>query len=149
MSSLFTYWFLLEINLFEFIRVAGKSSKSELINVPETLLLNTSRYLFCQFSDFVKSFSDRTKREHNKIMFKMNYCAPNYPVLIQYWYSIRCFTIYLLLLLQVVYVTATFPYLVLIIFFFRGITLHGFDRGLEHLFVPEVILTRCSFTLLI
>lgn len=39
---------------------------------------------------------------------------------------------------QVVYVTATFPYLVLIIFFFRGITLHGFERGLEHLFVPEV-----------
>ncbi|XP_048755020.2 sodium-dependent neutral amino acid transporter B(0)AT3-like [Ostrea edulis] len=38
---------------------------------------------------------------------------------------------------KVVYVTATFPYLVLIIFFFRGITLHGFDRGLEHLFVPE------------
>ncbi|XP_062593065.1 sodium-dependent neutral amino acid transporter B(0)AT3-like [Saccostrea cucullata] len=38
---------------------------------------------------------------------------------------------------KVVYVTATFPYLVLIIFFFRGITLHGFERGLEHLFVPE------------
>lgn len=36
------------------------------------------------------------------------------------------------------YVTATFPYLVLIIFFFRGITLPGFERGLEHLFVPEV-----------
>lgn len=44
----------------------------------------------------------------------------------------------LYVLLQVVYVTATFPYLVLIIFFFRGITLHGFERGLEHLFVPEV-----------
>ena len=41
---------------------------------------------------------------------------------------------------QVVYVTATFPYLVLVIFFFRGITLHGFERGLEYLFVPEVIL---------
>lgn len=38
---------------------------------------------------------------------------------------------------KVVYVTATFPYLVLIIFFFRGITLPGFERGLEHLFVPE------------
>ncbi|XP_048253577.1 sodium- and chloride-dependent transporter XTRP3-like [Haliotis rufescens] len=38
---------------------------------------------------------------------------------------------------KVVYVTATFPYLVLIIFFFRGVTLHGFEKGLEHLFVPE------------
>ncbi|KAL3859741.1 hypothetical protein ACJMK2_009939 [Sinanodonta woodiana] len=38
---------------------------------------------------------------------------------------------------KVVYVTATFPYLVLIIFFFRGVTLKGFDKGLEHLFVPE------------
>ncbi|KAL4235225.1 hypothetical protein ACF0H5_006863 [Mactra antiquata] len=38
---------------------------------------------------------------------------------------------------KVVYVTATFPYLVLVIFFFRGITLPGFDKGLEYLFVPE------------
>ncbi|KAJ8302634.1 hypothetical protein KUTeg_019030 [Tegillarca granosa] len=38
---------------------------------------------------------------------------------------------------KVVYVTATFPYLVLVIFFFRGVTLKGFERGLEHLFVPE------------
>ncbi|KAL5022464.1 hypothetical protein ScPMuIL_001619 [Solemya velum] len=38
---------------------------------------------------------------------------------------------------KVVYVTATFPYLVLIIFFFRGVTLEGFHHGLYHLFVPE------------
>lgn len=38
---------------------------------------------------------------------------------------------------KVVYFTATFPYLVLVIFFFRGITLHGFERGLEHLFIPN------------
>ncbi|XP_052229693.1 sodium-dependent neutral amino acid transporter B(0)AT3-like [Dreissena polymorpha] len=38
---------------------------------------------------------------------------------------------------KVVYVTATFPYLVLVIFFFRAITLPGFDKGLEYLFVPE------------
>ncbi|KAH9495649.1 hypothetical protein Btru_015549, partial [Bulinus truncatus] len=38
---------------------------------------------------------------------------------------------------KVVYVTATFPYFVLVIFFFRGITLEGFDKGLQHLFVPE------------
>ncbi|XP_063439423.1 sodium-dependent neutral amino acid transporter B(0)AT1-like isoform X2 [Mytilus trossulus] len=38
---------------------------------------------------------------------------------------------------QVVYFTATFPYVVLVIFFFRGITLHGYQSGLEHLFIPE------------
>ncbi|XP_052060757.1 sodium-dependent neutral amino acid transporter B(0)AT3-like [Mytilus californianus] len=38
---------------------------------------------------------------------------------------------------KVVYVTATFPYLVLIIFFFRGVTLEGFQHGLEYFFVPD------------
>lgn len=37
-----------------------------------------------------------------------------------------------------VYVTATFPYFVLIIFFFRGITLEGMSDGLIHLFKPDV-----------
>ncbi|KAE8741914.1 hypothetical protein FOCC_FOCC012566 [Frankliniella occidentalis] len=37
----------------------------------------------------------------------------------------------------VVYVTATFPYIVLIIFFFRGITLRGCTDGLRHLFTPK------------
>lgn len=40
--------------------------------------------------------------------------------------------------LQVVYVTATFPYIVLIIFFFRGVTLKGMSDGLMHLFKPKV-----------
>ncbi|XP_059468506.1 sodium-dependent neutral amino acid transporter B(0)AT3 [Neocloeon triangulifer] len=38
---------------------------------------------------------------------------------------------------KVVYVTATFPYLVLIIFFFRGVTLKGMSDGLMHLFKPK------------
>ncbi|RXG60620.1 Sodium-dependent neutral amino acid transporter B(0)AT3, partial [Armadillidium vulgare] len=38
--------------------------------------------------------------------------------------------------LVVVYVTATFPYLVLVIFFVRGITLRGMEDGLKHLFTP-------------
>ncbi|KAL4235363.1 hypothetical protein ACF0H5_006999 [Mactra antiquata] len=38
---------------------------------------------------------------------------------------------------KVVYFTATFPYLVLIIFFFRGVTLDGFQNGLHHFFVPD------------
>lgn len=38
---------------------------------------------------------------------------------------------------KVVYVTATFPYVVLIIFFFRGITLKGAGDGLRHLFTPR------------
>lgn len=37
----------------------------------------------------------------------------------------------------VIYVTAIFPYVVLIIFFFRGITLKGASAGLHHLFTPR------------
>lgn len=38
---------------------------------------------------------------------------------------------------KVVYITATFPYIVLIIFFVRGMTLHGMADGLAHLFTPK------------
>uniref|UniRef100_A0A8D8MEV7 Transporter n=1 Tax=Cacopsylla melanoneura TaxID=428564 RepID=A0A8D8MEV7_9HEMI len=37
----------------------------------------------------------------------------------------------------VVYITSMFPYVVLIIFFIRGITLPGMSHGLSHLFTPK------------
>lgn len=40
--------------------------------------------------------------------------------------------------LQVVYFTATFPYVVLAAFFVRGLTLKGFETGVIHLFTPKV-----------
>lgn len=39
---------------------------------------------------------------------------------------------------QAVYVTATFPYLVLTIFLVRALTLPGATIGLRHLFTPNV-----------
>ena len=36
------------------------------------------------------------------------------------------------------YFTATFPYLVLIIFFIRGVTLEGAGDGIAHMFKPQV-----------
>lgn len=41
---------------------------------------------------------------------------------------------------QAVYVTATFPYLVLTIFLIRGLTLPGATDGLAYLFTPKVSL---------
>lgn len=40
--------------------------------------------------------------------------------------------------LQVVYFTSMFPYLVLTIFFIRGITLRGASAGLAHMYTPKV-----------
>lgn len=44
---------------------------------------------------------------------------------------------------QAVYVTATFPYLVLTIFLIRGLTLPGATDGLVYLFTPDVSLVTC------
>lgn len=38
---------------------------------------------------------------------------------------------------KIIYVTAIFPYVVLIIFFFRGITLHGASSGVARFFTPR------------
>lgn len=40
--------------------------------------------------------------------------------------------------LQVVYVTASLPYCVLIIYLIRGLTLHGAVNGLIYMFTPKV-----------
>ena len=51
-------------------------------------------------------------------------------------------------LLQVIYVTATLPLVVLLCLFFRAVTLPGAERGLKCMFVPNedtvVRVTRCS-----
>lgn len=39
---------------------------------------------------------------------------------------------------QVVYFTATFPYVVLIIYLIRGVTLHGAWNGVKYMFTPKV-----------
>ena len=51
----------------------------------------------------------------------------------------------LFLCLQVVYFTAVFPYVVLIILFFRGVTLEGAGTGVRKFFDPQVSWT--PFTL--
>eukprot|EP00092_Neocalanus_flemingeri_P007451 GFUD01008047.1.p1 GENE.GFUD01008047.1~~GFUD01008047.1.p1 ORF type:complete len:659 (+),score=176.58 GFUD01008047.1:50-2026(+) len=70
------------------------------------------------------------------------------PIGIKYW-TFLCLVlswviVYLILMKgiassgKVVYFTAMFPYVVLTIFFFRGITLKGATAGLSHMFTPKL-----------
>lgn len=67
--------------------------------------------------------------------------AMNYPVAIAL--LVAWFLVYICMVQgitssgKIVYVTAIFPYVVLIIFFFRGITLHGAYCGVMHFFTPR------------
>ena len=46
---------------------------------------------------------------------------------------------------KIIYITAIYPYVVLIVFFFRAVTLEGMASGVTHLFKPKVIkITRGS-----
>jgi hypothetical protein len=52
-----------------------------------------------------------------------------------------CFSTTILVLLyvfQVVYFTSMFPYIVLTIFFIKGLTLKGASAGLIHMYTPKV-----------
>lgn len=50
-------------------------------------------------------------------------------------------------MLQVVYFTSMFPYLVLTIFFIKGLTLKGASAGLIHMYTPKV--SKCTYYSLI
>ena len=39
---------------------------------------------------------------------------------------------------KIIYITAIYPYVVLIVFFFRAVTLEGMSDGVIHLFKPKV-----------
>lgn len=70
-----------------------------------------------------------------------DFVAVNYPVAIAL--MVAWFLVYICMVQgitssgKIVYITAIFPYVVLIIFFFRGITLHGAFAGVARFFTPR------------
>ena len=48
---------------------------------------------------------------------------------------------------KAVYVTAVFPYVVLVIFFFRGVTLEGAGKGVAYMFTPDVRISHSTMGL--
>lgn len=60
-------------------------------------------------------------------------------------YCIIIITTYLFFFFKAVYVTATFPYLVLTIFLIRALTLPGATYGLMYLFTPDVSVVTCCY----
>ena len=55
---------------------------------------------------------------------------------IQYFGSSECDELYGIIILQVVYVTAVMPYVILLILFIRGLFLEGATRGLFYFANP-------------
>jgi len=63
-------------------------------------------------------------------MYKMR----RVPVQSKFKHYFACICVFF----QVMYVTATFPYLVLLIFLIYGLTLKGSGTGVTYLFTPDV-----------
>ena len=87
----------------------------------------------------------------NTILYVLNLLAiRNHKVFKPPYYNVifsdetlgQCLIYTVVFLFQVAYVTAVFPYIVLIILFFRGVTLDGAGDGVEFLFKPDV--SYCS-----
>ena len=64
----------------------------------------------------------------------------SYPYILYIYYIYIIYIFFNFFNFQAVYFTATFPYIILTILFFVGVTLDGADIGLKALFKPDVSL---------